>query len=64
LRDDGSGDDLRILKLADRNNLLCYDASYLDLAARYALPLGTLDRRLAAAARAEGVVLLGPLAEA
>jgi predicted nucleic acid-binding protein len=36
-----------------------YDAAYLELAQRLRLPLATLDRELRAAARAEGVALLG-----
>jgi predicted nucleic acid-binding protein len=40
-----------------------YDAAYLELALRSALPLATLDVMLAAAARSEGVPLLGDDAE-
>ena len=39
-----------------------YDATYLALAIDKALPLATLDKPLAAAARAEKVPILGPLA--
>jgi predicted nucleic acid-binding protein len=39
--------------------LTVYDAAYLELALREALPLATLDEALAAAARAEGVPLVG-----
>ena len=43
------------LALADRHGLSVYDATYLELALRMRLPLATLDRALAAAARAAGV---------
>ncbi len=43
------------LALADRHDLSVYDAAYLELALRMRLPLATLDRALAAAARAAGV---------
>ncbi|HSG46523.1 MAG TPA: type II toxin-antitoxin system VapC family toxin [Longimicrobiales bacterium] len=39
--------------------LSAYDASYLDLAMRYGIPLATLDQRLRAAAEAEGVERYG-----
>ena len=51
-------DDLKILRLAREHRLTAYDASYVELAERKAVPLATLDRRLAAAARAEGVTVL------
>ena len=44
--------------LARANGLTAYDATYLELAIRLALPLATLDRQLAAAARTSGVVVL------
>ena len=47
------------LRLADRFGLTMYDAAYLELALRMALPLATLDRPLAAAARAEAVPVRG-----
>ncbi len=46
-------------RLAERHRLTLYDAAYLELAARRALPLATLDRELRLAANAEGVLLLG-----
>lgn len=47
--------------LALQHGLSTYDASYLELSLRRGLPLATLDRPLAAAARASGVpVLLAP----
>ncbi len=47
-----------ILELARVHRLTAYDATYLELTMRLALPLATLDRALAAAARREGVQLL------
>jgi predicted nucleic acid-binding protein len=48
-----------VLTLARRHRLTVYDAAYLELALREALPLATLDEALADAARAEGVPLVG-----
>ncbi|MBV8357296.1 MAG: type II toxin-antitoxin system VapC family toxin [Deltaproteobacteria bacterium] len=47
------------LQLADRFQLTLYDAAYLELAQRRALPLATLDTELRAAAKALGLTLLG-----
>jgi len=47
------------LRLAERHRLTLYDAVYLELALRRALPLATLETELRAAAKAEGVKLLG-----
>jgi predicted nucleic acid-binding protein len=47
------------LNLAERHRLTLYDAAYLELAKRRALPLATLDRELREAARGEGLILLG-----
>ena len=47
------------VRLADRFQLIPYDAAYLELAHRERLPLASLDRKLRAAARALGVELLG-----
>ena len=47
------------LRLAERHRLMLYDAAYLELAKRIHLPLATLDDDLRAAARAEGVIVLG-----
>ena len=52
-------DEAAVMTLARRHRLTVYDASYLELALREAVPLATLDRPLAEAARAEGVVLVG-----
>lgn len=48
-----------VLALARAHRLTFYDAAYLELALRRDAPLATLDRQLAAAARAAAVRLLG-----
>jgi predicted nucleic acid-binding protein len=48
-----------VLTLARRHRLTVYNAAYLELALREALPLATLDQGLADAAQAEGVALVG-----
>jgi predicted nucleic acid-binding protein len=58
----GDGPDGVILSLAMAHGLSSYAAAYLALALNERLPLATLDKKLAAAAHAEGVALLGPLA--
>ena len=52
-------DEAAVMTLARRHRLTVYDASYLELALREAVPLATLDGPLAAAARAERVELVG-----
>ena len=47
----------RALQIARETGLTVYDASYLELAARFGVPLATLDRRMAAAAARVGVAL-------
>ena len=47
------------LQLSDRFNLTVYDAAYLELAQRRALPLATFDEPLRAAARRCRVALIG-----
>lgn len=47
------------LQLAQRHGLTLYDAAYLELAQRLALPLATLDEVLRAAAHSAGVAVLG-----
>lgn len=47
------------LHLADTFELSLYDAAYLELARRLALPLASLDSKLRQAARGVGVTLLG-----
>jgi predicted nucleic acid-binding protein len=48
----------RTLELARRYRLTAYDAGYLELAMREALPIATMDQALRAAARAAGVELV------
>jgi predicted nucleic acid-binding protein len=60
---DNTPDESGVLTLARRHRLTVYDAAYLKLASRNALPLATLDAMLATAARSEGVHLLGDDAE-
>jgi len=62
LQDEGAGGDRLVLALAARHAISAYDASYLALAVQLALPLATTDKRLAAAARLEGIDVRGPLA--
>jgi predicted nucleic acid-binding protein len=50
---------LDTLSLAERHGLTVYDAAYLELAIRRKIPLATLDRDLYAAAKGEGVQVLG-----
>ena len=47
-----------VLDLAGRNGLSVYDAAYVEVAARRALPLASLDSRLRQAAAARRVALL------
>jgi predicted nucleic acid-binding protein len=56
---DREPDSAAMLALAREHRLTVYDAAYLELALRADLPLATLDRQLAAAARAARVSLLG-----
>jgi predicted nucleic acid-binding protein len=46
-----------VVPLARETGLTAYDASYLELAARFGVPLATLDRRLASAATGVGVAI-------
>ena len=46
-----------VVPLARETGLTVYDASYLELAARFGVPLATLDRRMAEAAARFGVTL-------
>lgn len=62
LLDRGGGDSGEIARLAIKHGLTAYDAAYLALAAAERMPLATLDKKLAAAARAENIAVLGPLA--
>jgi predicted nucleic acid-binding protein len=49
---------LEAVELAQRHRLTVYDALYLHLALDLDAPLATLDRPLAAAARAEGIEVI------
>jgi predicted nucleic acid-binding protein len=60
--DAGAGSDSAILLLSASHALSGYDAAYLSLALSRNLPVATLDRKLAAAVRKEGLVVLGPFA--
>ena len=55
--DDGKSRITAAVALADRYRLTVYDALYLELAQRLALPLATFDRQLSRAAREAGVSL-------
>ncbi|HEX5234697.1 MAG TPA: type II toxin-antitoxin system VapC family toxin [Silvibacterium sp.] len=57
--EDFSTDETALLRLARHHNLTVYDAAYLELAWRRSIPLATLDRVLARAARAEKVPVIG-----
>jgi predicted nucleic acid-binding protein len=48
----------RVVALSEKHLLTVYDAIYLDLAQRRTIALGTLDRELIRAAKAESVALL------
>ena len=50
---------LRCQPLATKHQLTMYDATYLELAVRFQLPLATLDRALIRAALVMGVQLVG-----
>ncbi len=52
-------DEAAVLALARKNRLTVYDAGYLELAQRQAVPLATLDAELASAARETKLMLLG-----
>ena len=56
-----TADSARVLALAREHDLTAYDALYLATAAQPGTMLATLDRKLAAAARREGVDVLPDL---
>ena len=61
LRVDAAVADMQAISaLAERRDLTTYDASYVELALRLGTDLVTLDRDLARAAAAEGVVVQAP----
>lgn len=47
-----------ILELAQKYKISCYDAAYLELSLRESLPIATLDKALAKAAKAAGIKVL------
>ena len=55
---DRDHDEAVLLELSRRHNLSVYDAAYLEVARRCALPLASLDRRLCEAASACHVAVL------
>ena len=55
---DHAADSGTLLELARRHRLTAYDAAYLELARRLALPLASLDHELCRAATTAGVDLL------
>jgi predicted nucleic acid-binding protein len=59
----GSPEEAGVLALARKHRLTVYDASYLELAQRETLPLATLDKDLARAARLERVSLVEAVAK-
>ncbi len=58
IRIDRAPEHADVLSMARIHSLSVYDAAYLELARREKLPLATLDRHLAAAARLAGVPLI------
>jgi predicted nucleic acid-binding protein len=61
IRVDREPEESTVLRLARAHRLSVYDASYLELALREAIPVATLDNELAAAAIAEGTDLIGAI---
>jgi predicted nucleic acid-binding protein len=59
IRTDREPEERAVLRLARAHRLSVYDASYLELALREAIPVATLDDQLAAAAITEGTELIG-----
>jgi predicted nucleic acid-binding protein len=59
IRVDREHEESAVLRLARAHRLSVYDASYLELALREAIPVATLDDQLTAAAIAEGTALIG-----
>jgi len=54
---DHAPDNASLFRLARTHGLSAYDALYLELSVRQQRPLATLDRKLRAAAQAEGIPL-------
>ena len=57
IRLDHAPDSTSLLRLARTHGLTVYDSMYLELCIRQQRPLATLDRKLGAAAQAEGITL-------
>ena len=57
IRLDHAPDSTSLLRLVRTHGLTVYDAMYLELCFRQQRPLATLDRKLGAAAQAEGITL-------
>jgi predicted nucleic acid-binding protein len=55
---DESPDEEAVVAIARLRGLTFYDAAYLELAVRLAIPLATVDRSMTAAALAQGVTLI------
>lgn len=55
---DSEPESAQLVSLARRHALTAYDAAYIELATRKRVPLATLDRKLVAAAGAEGIAVL------
>ena len=55
---DNDAQEAVVLDVARRHGLTFYDTLYLELALRHALPLATLDERLASASKKVGVAVL------
>jgi predicted nucleic acid-binding protein len=58
IRIDREPEESGVIRLARTHRMSVYDASYLELALRQAIPLVTLDGELAAAAGMEGTILI------
>jgi len=56
---DLSPDESEIMRVARTHTLTIYDAAYLELAVRNAIPLATLDDALIRAAHAESIPIIG-----
>lgn len=59
INEDFSTDEADLFRLARHHKLTVYDAAYLELAWRRSIPLATLDRDLARAARMVKVPVIG-----
>ncbi|PRD44716.1 hypothetical protein C5748_04790 [Phyllobacterium phragmitis] len=62
LKDAGRGSDVLVFEIAVRHQLSGNDGSYVALALEQKASLATADRKMAEAARREGVTIVGLLA--